>query len=532
MDPTSVRRVHEAVGGQWLPGGEPPAAEVLVVSTDSRAIGAGTLFAALPGTRVDGRKFIREAVARGAVAVLAAPGPPEDVQGLPVLEVPDVLEALERLAAWVRDSSGAERFAITGTVGKTTVKEFLATLLARRHAVVRAPKSFNNLLGVSLTLLQARRDTRFIVCETGASAPGELSRLSRLVRPHRAIVTEIGQAHLAGFGDLDGVVRAKSEIFEGLLSGGTAFINEGTAGRDRLAAAARSAGGRVVLFGWDRGDYRVTACRRLQGAEAGIGSDRVSENLPAAGARRPSGTEEREATCCSTGFLFQVRDPSGREVELTLPVPGRHNVLNALAAAAAALDTGLAWEEVREGLRSLRLPPLRMDLRRIAGVTVIDDTYNASIRSVQAALGEAGEIPLPPGGRRFLVLGDLLELGGKSAGIHREIGREVARSGAFAGIISVGAESRCAAEAASGEGVSASFRAESLERVEDVAGRLEGLLEPGDLVLFKASRGIALDRAAEALRRLLGARQGPTAEAGGKDTEAGRIGACCSTSII
>ena len=506
MDPTSVRRVHEAVGGRWLPGGEPPPAEALAVSTDSRAMVAGTLFAALPGTRVDGRKFIREAVARGAVAALAAPGSLEDVQGLPVLEVPDVLEALERLAAWVRDRSGAERFAITGTVGKTTVKEFLAALLARRHAVVRAPKSFNNLLGVSLTLLQARGDTRFIVCETGASAPGELSRLSRLVRPHRAIVTEIGQAHLAGFGDLDGVVRAKSEIFEGLLSGGTAFINEGTVGRDRLAAAARSAGGRVVLFGWDRGDYRVTACRRLQGAEAGILSD--------------------------TGFLFQVRDPSGREVELTLPVPGRHNVLNALAAAAAALDTGLAWEEVREGLRSLRLPPLRLDLRRIAGVTVIDDTYNASIRSVQAALGEAGEIPLPPGGRRFLVLGDLLELGGKSAGIHREIGREVARSGAFAGIISVGAESRCAAEAASGEGVSASFRAESLERVEDVAGRLEGLLEPGDLVLFKASRGVALDRAAEALRRLLGARQGPAAEAGGKDTETGRIGACCSTSII
>jgi UDP-N-acetylmuramoyl-tripeptide--D-alanyl-D-alanine ligase len=166
----------------------------------------------------------------------------------------------------------------------------------------------------------------------------------------------------------------------------------------------------------------------------------------------------------------------------------------------------------------------------VGGVTVIDDTYNASIRSVQAALREAGETPLPPGGRRFLVLGDLLELGEHSAPIHRQIGTEAVRNGTFAGLISVGPESRRAAEAAAGERGAAEVRAESLERVEEVAARLAALLAPGDLVLFKASRGVALDRAAEELRRLLGA-NGAAAPAGGKEKEAGGIRECCSISI-
>jgi UDP-N-acetylmuramoyl-tripeptide--D-alanyl-D-alanine ligase len=483
MEPISLPDVIAAVGGRWRGPGEPPPLPVVEVSTDSRAVRPGALFVALRGSRVDGRRFVGQAIERGAVAALVDGGGTDGggAAGLAerLIEVPDALQALARLAAHFRDASEAERIAITGTVGKTTTKEFVGALLEGRHPTVRAPRSFNNLLGVSLTLLLADRRTRFIVCEVGASAPGELARLSRLVRPSRAVVTEIGQAHLAGFGDLDGVVRAKSEVFDGLVPGGTAFLKEDAPGREKLEAAARAAGGRVVLFGRDRGDYRITACRRAQAGDPGIPAGEVP-----------------------LGFRFEVMEPGGRREQLLLPLPGLHNVANALAAAAVARDAGLGWDEIREGMGRLHLPPLRFDVKRVAGVVVIDDTYNASVRSVRAALRETAEIPLPDRGRRFLVLGDLLELGDRSAEIHRGIGREVAESRLFEGLFTVGEESRLA----SGAALAVSrgrLAVRHFDRPEDVAPGLGGLLAPGDLVLFKASRGIGLERAAEEVRRRL-----------------------------
>src|ERR1041385_1201814 len=253
MDPVPLERIVAACGGR-LRWPMPVGLLVDEVSTDTRTIRPGALFIALRGERFDGREFLVEAFRRGALAAVAAPDEGSVPPPGPVIEVDDPVLALERIASWWRDEVAAERIAITGTVGKTTTKEFLGSILERSAPTTRAPKSFNNVLGVSLTLLRASLATRWIVCETGANAPGELSRLSRLALPSRAVVTEIGNAHLAGFGDLDGGVRAKSEGFEGLLPGGTAFIGEAVHGRERLVAAARAAGGSVVLFGEDRGD--------------------------------------------------------------------------------------------------------------------------------------------------------------------------------------------------------------------------------------------------------------------------------------
>ncbi len=488
MDPIPLRTVIQQVGGCWQGPGEPPAAPVVDVSTDSRTILPESLFVALKGDRFDGRKFIPEAMARGALAVLVeSEGSPVNLAGMPLIDVPDTLKALERLAVYSSGRNRAERIAITGTVGKTTTKEFIGTILARQFSTVRAPKSYNNRIGVSHTLLLANRETRFIVSEVGTSAPGELEHLSCLVNPSRVVITEIGQAHLAGFGDLEGVIQAKAEVFAGMSPGGTSFIQEAVPGREELARAARKAGSRVVLYGWERGDFRITACRRLT-----FGDPDLSSGLPPTGSLPPM------------GFSFRAMDPAGREEEFCLRLPGRHNVLNALAAVALARDVGLDWEEIRGGIEDLRLPPLRFDLRRIGGVVVIDDTYNASHSSVLSALKEAGEIPLPPGGRRFLVLGDLLELGQKSREIHQEIGREVARNRRFAGLITVGIESRAAAQGAADTEEGFFLSLATLSRVEEAAPYLEGILAPGDLVLLKASRGVGLERAADELRERLG----------------------------
>jgi UDP-N-acetylmuramoyl-tripeptide--D-alanyl-D-alanine ligase len=431
-----------------------------------------------------------EALRRGAAAALLDAGTSTAELGLPsrapLIEVGDALSGLWRLAEYWRAEVTAEAVAITGSVGKTTTKEFLGILLATRFPTVRAPKSFNNRLGVAHTVLGASRTTRWIVSEIGTSAPGELSVLSRLVRPSRVIITEIGQAHLSGLKDLEGVIQAKAEAFQGLVPGGTAFIQEAVAGRERLVAAARAAGGNVVLFGRERGEYRITACRRLRLGDV----DLPAGEIP-------------------VGFRFRVKDPFGFEEELILPLPGRHNVLNALGAVAAARDIGIDWAAIRAGVREFCLPPRRFGVSSASGITLIDDTYNASHRSVLVAIEEAGELALAAGGRRFLVLGDLLELGALSEEIHRELGERAARDGAFQGLIAVGKESRPAADAfqaarnGSGQG-----QIHRLDRVEDAAALLKDLLEPGDLVLFKASHAVGLERAVEETRRALLARPG------------------------
>ncbi len=483
MDSIPIRKIVELVGGRWLGPGSAPDWSVREVSTDTRTISAGSLFVPLKGPRFDGREFILEAFRRGAAASFVEPGVPLDETQSPLIAVESAQEALERLASYWRLEVGALTFAITGTVGKTTTKEFLGILLATRFPTVRAPKSFNNRLGVSLTLLASSRSTRCIVSEVASSGPGEVSLLSKLVHPSHAIVTEIGQAHLAGLGSLEGVIREKAGIFDGLAPGGTAFINEGAPGRYFLAERAQAAGGKVVLFGWDRGDYRIAECRRLKRGELNLPPGEV----PA-------------------GFCFRVRDPSGFEEEFVLAVPGKHNVLNALAAIAAAREAGLDWAAVRAGVREFSLPPRRFQIGSAAGVTLIDDTYNASHSSVLAAMEEAGDLPVgAPQGRRILILGDLLELGPSSEGIHAEIGRRAATCGRFHALAVVGRDSRFAARACedSARDSGGSIDVWAFETVEQVAPFLALRLAAGDLALFKASRAIGLDRAVDETRRLL-----------------------------
>jgi UDP-N-acetylmuramoyl-tripeptide--D-alanyl-D-alanine ligase len=472
MEPQELREIIERMGGRWVAPTPPPRLRVAELGTDSRTISDNAIFVALQGPRFDGHAFLGEARRRGAVASIVSRS---RVDGLspesgPYIAVDDPLEALESVARWNREHLDLEVVAVTGSVGKTSTKEFLATVLAGRFEVRSAPKSFNNRIGVAVTLLSAGPRTEVLVVELGASGPGEISFLSRAVRPRRVVLTEIAPAHLEGFGDLAGVVAAKSEVFEGLEEGGSAVLKHGVEGFERFRARVK---GPVRTFGWGAGDYAITDCQRVR-----LGS-RASPGHP----------------YDDYGYHFTL---NGTE-NFILPVPGRHNVANAAAAIAVARDLGMRWEEIRSSLAECRLPPLRFEVTEQGGVVVVDDSYNASPRSMEAAIDEWLELAAPPpvpagknGAARQLVavLGDMLEMGSASRRLHEDVGCRLASSGARL-LVTIGGDSRWIAEAFRREGGGADTV--HFASAKDALPLLQRDVRPGDRVLFKASRGIGLD---------------------------------------
>lgn len=469
MEPARLKDIAEVIGASWRAVGTCGDATVREVSTDTRTLSGPALFFALRGERFDGHAFVEEAKRRGAAASVVAgeraAGLPESAG--PYLCVPDPLEALEKLASWNRGRGGLRVVAVTGSVGKTTTKEFLAEILAASFRVRAAPKSFNNRIGVAMTLLQADRATEVVVAELGASAPGEISHLARIARPDCAVLTEIAPAHLEGFGSLDGVVRAKSEIFEGLDASGIAFIRQGVYGFERLKAAVP---GRTLTFGWEAGDYAVSECRR----------------------EGPAG-----------GWAFELRSPRGDSGRLFLPVPGKHNVLNAAAAVAVARELGIPWDAIRQALLRCRLPPLRFAVAEAGGVELVDDSYNANPASMAAAIEEWLSRPDGSPGiprRLVAVLGEMLELGAESRRLHEELGERIA-STPLALLVTVGPGARWIGERCKARG--AKFAAVHFDSAEEALGFLRREVRRGDRVLLKGSRRVGLDAVASELRNLL-----------------------------
>jgi UDP-N-acetylmuramoyl-tripeptide--D-alanyl-D-alanine ligase len=486
MEPIDLATVVRATQGRWVNGDSPRRGMVSGFSTDSRTIAPGQVFVALAGERFDGHDFLGEAAQRGATGFLVSEG--KLTAGMrsrpePVIAVGDTLDALEKVALWQRSRLRFRVTAVTGSVGKTTTKEFLRTLLSRRWRVAAAPKSFNNRLGVALTLLSADRDTDEMVLEMGTSALGEISLLSRAVRPERVVVTKVALAHLSGLGDLEGVAAAKREILDGLRPDGTAYLCADLEGFTRFAERAP---GRVRTFGWKDGDFAVRSCESLGG-----------------GPREPP------------GFRFRL-EHAGREEELLLRVPGRHNVVNAAAAAAVARDLGLSWEDVREGLLECRLPPGRLQVETIAGVTMVDDAYNANPASMAASIEAWESLDASSCRRRIAVLGDMLELGERSTALHEDLGRRLAQADVDL-VVGVGPQSSHLlrsfrderARSGSGAGPSEHF----LEAVPALPFLQRHVL-PGDSVLFKASHRIGLGELVVGLRRWLQEREAQDAEGG------------------
>lgn len=425
---------------------------------DSRDVVPGALFVALPGERSDGHDFAASAVEAGAGLVLASRR-----TGAPSVVVPDVELALGALArehlARLRPG-GVRVVGVTGSVGKTTTKDVLLQVLGASGPTVAPVASFNNEIGLPLTILRADPQTRFLVLEMGAAALGEIDYLTGIAAPDVAVVLRVAHAHVGGFGGIEAVARAKSEIVRGLAPGGVAVLN---ADDDRVAAMAPLAE-RSVLFG-----------------ESALATVRARDLWVDAAGR--------------AAFTLETEHGSA---PVRLSLVGAHHVTNALAAASVALELGVAVADVAARVSAATpLSAHRMHVvERSDGVTVVDDSYNANPDSMRAAL-QALAVIAGRGRRSVAVLGEMLELGEDHRSAHDAVGRFVVRLNVGLTVV-VGQGARPILDAAAHEG-SWGDEAVGVDTVEEAIEFLDGALRPGDVVLVKSSHGAGLWRLADSL---------------------------------
>jgi len=445
-----------ATGGELAAA--PTAIEFRGITSDSRALAPGELFVAIRGETHDGHQYVEQAAERGAGAVLVEHGAGVGALRCGVVAVRDTLAALGDLAAWHRKRSPATVLAVAGSNGKTTTKEMLAEIL--RHAfgadeVLQTVGTQNNLVGLPFTLLRLGRE-RVAVVELGMNGPGEVWRLAEIAAPDAGVITCVAPEHLEGVGSLHGAAEAEAELFRRLRPSAIAVVNLDD---PLVAEAAASASGAVLGFGTD-GDVSATEV-----------VDRGYEG---------------------TTFTLRIGDA---ETPVTLPIPGRHNVTNALAAAAMAHAAGAPLAAIRAGLEAFSGPGMRMEVVRLpAGITVLNDAYNANPASMAAALQT---LTASTATRRLAALGDMLELGDATDEAHRELGA-VAAAARLDGLFLLGAHAALVETSA----VAAGMPRERVVRGADhesLGRALAAAVRPGDLVLLKGSRGSAMERLLVAL---------------------------------
>jgi UDP-N-acetylmuramoyl-tripeptide--D-alanyl-D-alanine ligase len=459
----SVDEAARAVGGRVTAGD--PGAMIDGAAIDSRAIRGGELFFAFAGAHTDGHRFVPDALARGATAAMVQEDLPAPPAGA-LIRVPDTFKALHDLARHVRAQVPERLVGITGSAGKTTTKELLAAMLARRFRVSWTPGNLNNLYGFPLSLLNVPDGTQWMVAEMGMSTPGELQQLSLLGRPDAALFTVVRPVHLEFFDSVQAIAEAKSELLAGLARDGFIVAN---ADDPEVARIASRHGARVVWYALRSEEADVKALNLASEPEGGVGSR----------------------------FVLQA---GGHAVEVHLPLHGLYNVENCLAASACAWALGLPLEEIAEAVRGVKPAAMRGVVHRAAGgFTLIDDSYNSNPDALGKALEGAA---LLPGERRVAVLGDMRELGPAGPRFHREAGERAARLG-FSPVVGVGELSRELARAAEAAGAAAIWVPDAAAAADWVTGEVR----PGDLVLVKASRGIGLEKV---VQRLLGQSAGET----------------------
>jgi UDP-N-acetylmuramoyl-tripeptide--D-alanyl-D-alanine ligase len=435
------------------------------ISTDSRTVGKGQLFWALKGETFDGHDFVKEAIKKGAAAVVVNKDWTSDLPAntrASLIGVSDTLKALGDLARQWRRLFKAPVAAITGSSGKTTTKEMTSAILALEGATLKNEGNFNNLIGLPLSLFLLEKSHRFAVLEMGMNRPGEIARLTEISDPDIGLITNVGQVHLEGVGSIEGVARAKIELLDKMAPRALAILN----GDDRvLMQAAAAFRKKPVTFG--------------QGLQNPVRVEKI----------RNLGRE---------GFSFDIRW-KGKAFSVRLRVPGFHNVYNALAAAAIALSLDLSIDRIQEGLRNFEGIKGRFKVVPLPdGSILIDDTYNSNPSSLRLSL--ASLKGLAPRGRKLIVgLGEMLELGKETEARHVEAGEMVADSGAD-WLVALGEHGPEMIRGALDKGFPRR-RAIRVKNHKEMGSKILEVMKPGDLVFLKASRRIGLDRVAERLRK-------------------------------
>ena len=457
MEPTTLQFIAEACGGALLRG----AGEVVIqdATIDSRQAKAGDLFLAIKGHRFDGHDFLNDVAARGVAAVvIEAAKIPTPLPDCPVLVVANVRQALGRIAAAVRQRFTLPVIAVGGSNGKTTTKELIASVLVQKGAALKSEASFNNDIGVPLTLLKLKAFHQAAVLEAGTNHPGELAPLVGMIQPQLGVITSIGREHLEFFGNISEVAREEGMLAELLPPGGTLFLNGDSEWSESLAGRTQAAKVRVGLGA--NNEWRAK----------GIRLDK-------------------------SGITFRVEAAMAEfNGEYRINLLGRHQMVNALLALAVGAELGLNPAQVRTGLAECAPPKMRLQYWEANGVRILNDAYNANADSMLAALQTLCDLPLQ--GRRVAVLGDMNELGAHAEAAHREVGQRAAELG-IGQLFAVGKMAGVTAGAARQAGLA---RVIEFADVDAAIGPVKSFLKAGDVVLFKASRGCQLERIAETLK--------------------------------
>lgn len=445
----SVSDAAAIVGGE-LHGSENSDSEILGVAIDSRRIESGFMFAALKGERVDGHDYMNKAFELGAVCCIAE-RLPEEICGT-VIIVPDVSAALKTLAEHYRRRFDIPVIGIAGSVGKTTAKEMVASVLSQKYKVLRTEKNLNNELGVPLTIFRIEPEHEAAVIEMGISDFGEMSRLAKMVRPTMAVYTLIGHAHLEHLHDRGGVLRAKTEMLDFMPDDGTLFLN----GDDDLLAGL-DCRQRKILYG------------------TGENADVKAENI-----------------CSGSLNKLSCDIVSGeRRIHVTVPSYGRHMVYAALEGAAVGIKMGLTDEQIAAGIAAYETVGRRANVTDTGYITLIDDCYNANPDSVMCAVDSLKTV----NGRKVCILGDMLEMGENKAELHAQVGKYASDNDTDL-LLTVGALSKYTCTAA--EGISSLH----FESNAELISKLPELIKKGDTVLVKASHSMKFDEISEALKLL------------------------------
>jgi len=424
-------------------------------SIDSRSLSAGDLFIAIAGEHFDGHDYVQAALEKGAVGAIVQAGKQVSGDTLRLLQVDDTLKALQLLGAAARRLWGKPLLAVTGSAGKTTTKEILAHILSTRFRVMKSSGNLNNHIGLPLQLLKLEAEHDLGVVEMGMNHAGEIRALGELAHHDLAVVTAVAPVHLEFFGSLADIARAKYEIIETLHPGGVAVLN---ADDDYVCQFGRDFKGKVVTFGIKRSADVSAKKVKLNGAD---------------------------------GSTFELVVGSVGE-PVAFPLVGEHNIYNALAAAAAAMERGISPSQAAAALSSIAPPDKRGQVLHLHGATIINDCYNSNPRALEAMIDTLASMKAE---RRILVVGEMLELGPTAEVLHRECGKHAAEK-KIDMVIGVRGMARAVAEAACGSGTQAQF----VETPEQAGEWLARNLRPGDAVLLKASRGVKLERALEMLQ--------------------------------
>ncbi len=457
MEPRSLKFLAESCAGEIV-GGQPEL-EIQRICTDSRASKPGDLFVALAGEQFDGHNYVDDALGRGAAAALIELGHVEQMKQAPhhgpLVAVENSRAALGKIAARYRAEFGLPIIAVAGSNGKTTAKDLIAAVLREKFRTVRSQASFNNEIGVPLTLLEIDGQQEIAVIEAGTNHPGELAPLLELIKPTHGVLTSVGREHLEFFGDLNGVIEEESALARALPPEGKFFVNGDSPETGRIAKLSSA---QVVRVGFsERNDWRAY-----------------------------------QLLMDETGLAFQVHatDPAFTGA-YKIPLLGAHQAINAMFAIALGREFGLSRMDIQRGLSTCPPPKMRLQLRQSGGVKILDDAYNANADSMRAALETLKAFPC--GGRRVAVLGEMAELGKHAEAAHQEIGRAAATVDE---LLAVGKWRQKMGEAARQAGLA---HVSEFEDASEAAVALKKKVRPGDVVLVKASRAAKFERVTEFL---------------------------------